>query len=217
MPILAQDGIAMSLSARGPGSRRARASVRTVRADARPTQRPRHRLGYDSGHPPHRCSAAFPDPCIGTPSVFMATRPKTSTAAGQTLHSLLSQANRQATSRLRRLVGGEGLPVEFWRVLEVLADERGRAMSELAAQAGMQLPATSKLVDRMTDAALIQRSADPADQRRVILHISDFGLQKVAALSEGVKAHRARIERSLSPDREAQLRELLGEFIRANR
>jgi DNA-binding MarR family transcriptional regulator len=138
-------------------------------------------------------------------------------AARPDLHSLLNQANREATSEMRRMTTAEGVPVEFWRALEVLADERGRSMSELAAEIGMQLPATSKLVDRMTEAALVQRSADPADQRRVILHISDFGLQKVAALRQEVREHRDRIGRAFGPDRQAQLSALLRDFIRAHR
>jgi DNA-binding MarR family transcriptional regulator len=79
------------------------------------------------------------------------------------------------------------------------------------------MPATSKLVDRMTDAALIQRSADPHDQRRVILHISDFGLQKVAALGSGIAAHRSRISSEFGPEDEAELRRLLKGFIQAHR
>ena len=136
---------------------------------------------------------------------------------GPTLHSLLNQAHRRVTSELRRMTSAEGVPVEFWRILEVLADERGRSMSELAEQTGMQLPATSKLVDRMTEGALIQRSIDPEDNRRVILHISDFGLQKVAALRDDISEHKHRIERAFSADREAQLRSLLHEFIQAHR
>jgi DNA-binding MarR family transcriptional regulator len=147
----------------------------------------------------------------------MATRRKKPASTGPSLHNLLNQANREATSEMRRMMSSEGLPVEFWRVLEVLADERGRSMSELAAEMGMQLPATSKLVDRMTEAALVQRSADPADQRRVILHISDFGLQKVAVLERDVRQHRDRIGRAFGPERQAQLTELLQDFIRAHR
>ena len=147
----------------------------------------------------------------------MSRRQKKKAPEGPALHSLLSQAARQATSELRRVVSAEGLPVEFWRVLEVLADEQGRSMSDLAHATGMQMPAMSKLVDRMTDAALIQRSADPADQRRVILHISDFGLQKVLALGDDMRVHRDRIERSFSTDQEARLRTLLREFIEAHR
>ncbi len=137
--------------------------------------------------------------------------------ADQALHSLLSQATRQATLDLRRMVGTGGLPVEFWRVLEVLADAQGRSMSALAEQAGMLLPATCKLIDRMTEAALIQRAVDPQDQRRVILHISDLGLQKVAALREDVRAHQDRLGSSFGPEREAQLRALLNAFIQAHR
>lgn len=133
------------------------------------------------------------------------------------LHSLLSQASREITSGLRRVVSTEGLPVEFWRVLEVLADERERSMSELAKETGMLMSATSKLVDRMTEAALIQRSPDPEDQRRVILHISDLGLQKVAALDDDLRQQRNQLARSFSADRERQLRDLLQDFIRAQR
>lgn len=136
--------------------------------------------------------------------------------ATPSLHSLLNQASRQMTSELRRVVGSEGLPVEFWRVLEVLADERGRSMSELAGEIGMQLPATSKVVDRMTEVALIQRSADPADQRRVILHISDFGLQKFNALGDEIREHRNRLESAFSPQQEQRLRRLLSDFIQAH-
>jgi DNA-binding MarR family transcriptional regulator len=121
------------------------------------------------------------------------------------------------TSELRRVVSAEGLPVEFWRVLEVMADERGRSMSELAAAIGMQLPATSKVVDRMTEAALIQRSADPSDQRRVVLHISDFGIQKFNALGDEIREHRNRLEEAFSPQQEDRLRRLLFEFIQAHR
>lgn len=121
------------------------------------------------------------------------------------------------TSELRRVVSAEGLPVEFWRVLEALADERGRSMSELAEQIGMQMPATSKVVDRMVEAALIQRSADPADQRRVILHISDFGIQKFGALGAEMREHRSRLETAFGVRQEERLRQLLKAFIEAHR
>lgn len=115
------------------------------------------------------------------------------------------------------MTGAEGVPVEFWRALEAMADEKGRSMSELAEQIGMQLPAASKLIDRMADAALVQRSADPHDQRRVILHISDFGLHKVEQLRGEIRHHRERIGRTFGPQREAQLRSLLEAFIKAHR
>jgi DNA-binding MarR family transcriptional regulator len=133
------------------------------------------------------------------------------------LDSLLHMAHRQSMADLRRVIGAEGMPAEFWRVLEVLGDERGRTMSALAQQAGMQMPATSKVIDRMVDAALVQRAADPQDQRKVILYISEFGLQRIAALRDGVDAQRRRRSDHWSPKREEQLRQLLGEFIEVQR
>jgi len=144
-------------------------------------------------------------------------KPRRTKNAGASLQSLLSQASRRVTSDLRRVVGVAGVPVEFWRVLEVLADERGHTMSDVAEKAGMQMPATSKLIDRMTEAALVQRSADPDDQRRVILHISDFGLLKFESLGADVRQHRSRLESTFGAEREAQLRELLQDFIKAHR
>ena len=146
----------------------------------------------------------------------MATR-RNATPVTPSLHSLLNQASRRMTSELRRVVSAEGLPVEFWRVLEALADERGRSMSELAEQIGMQMPATSKVVDRMVEAALIQRSADPADQRRVILHISDFGIQKFGALGAEMREHRSRLETAFGVRQEERLRQLMKAFIEAHR
>ena len=146
----------------------------------------------------------------------MATR-RNAKPVTPSLHSLLNQASRRMTSELRRVVSAEGLPVEFWRVLEALADERGRSMSELAEQIGMQMPATSKVVDRMVEAALIQRSADPADQRRVILHISDFGIQKFGALGAEMREHRSRLETAFGVRQEERQRQLLKAFIEAHR
>jgi MarR family transcriptional regulator, organic hydroperoxide resistance regulator len=144
------------------------------------------------------------------------SRRRSATPAKPSLHSLLNQASRRMTSELRRVVEAEGVPVEFWRVLEVLADEAGRSMSELAAETGMQMPATSKVVDRMTEAALIQRSADPRDQRRVILHISDFGIQKFHALGAEMREHRNRLQSAFSPQQEERLRRLLADLIQAH-
>lgn len=132
------------------------------------------------------------------------------------MHSLLNEANRRAIASLRRVVASKGVPVEFWRALEVMADKRGRCMSELSGEAGMQLSATSKLVDRMVDAGLLERSVDLADHRRVILRISERGMEKVAALSGDVRRQRGRLEPHFSASRERQLRELLAEYIRAH-
>src|SRR5512134_3212487 len=100
-------------------------------------------------------------------------RTKKTAASTASLQTLLSEASRKATADLERVLRPKGVPVEYWRVLEVLADESGRSMSALAEAVSMRLPTLSKLIDRMVADALVQRAPDPQDLRRVLVYISD--------------------------------------------
>ncbi len=137
-----------------------------------------------------------------------------SPASARSLQSLLVEASRRATADLERVLGPEGLPVEFWRVLEVLADENGRSMSALADAVSMKLPSLSKLIDRMVAQALVQRAPDPLDQRRVLVYISDVGLEKVSGLRGSVQKQRSSLESSLGTEAGRELKRLLQAFIR---
>ncbi len=145
--------------------------------------------------------------------------PKTArkTATSPSLQSLLSEASRRATADLERVLGPEGVQVEFWRVLEVLADESGRSMSALAEVLSMKLPSLSKLIDRMVASALVQRAPDPLDQRRVLVYISDLGLARVRQLQGTVKRQRSSLESSLGLEEGRELKRLLQAFIREHR
>lgn len=146
----------------------------------------------------------------------MITRPA-SISARPSLQSLLNEASRRATADLARVLGPEGMPVENWRVLEVLADENGRSMTTLAETLSMKLPSLSKLIDRMVAAALVQRAPDPGDNRRVLVYISDLGLAKVASLRGSVEQQRHSLEATLGAREGRELRRLLEAFIREQR
>jgi len=139
---------------------------------------------------------------------------KRKTLPAESLQSLLTEASRRATADLERVLGKEGLPVECWRVLEVLADEGGRSMSALADAVSMKLPSLSKLIDRMVAQALVQRAPDPQDQRRVLVYISDLGLAKFAGLKISVQRQRSSLESSLGTQAGRELKRLLQAFIR---
>ncbi len=130
------------------------------------------------------------------------------------LAALLSEASRRASAGLERVLGSEGLPVDQWRVLERLADGHGRTMSALADELEMKLPSLSKLIDRMVGAALVQRAQDPADQRRVLVYVSDIGLEKHRQLRGRVRRTRQDLEARLGDERGRALRRLLEDFLR---
>jgi DNA-binding MarR family transcriptional regulator len=145
----------------------------------------------------------------------MATRKRASGADdGPSLAVLLSEASRRASAELERVLSPEGLPVDQWRVLERLADGRGLTMTALADELDVKLPALSKLIDRMVGGALVQRSQDPADQRRVLVYVSDIGLEKHRQLRDRVRRTRRDLEARLGDERGRALRRLLQDFLR---
>ena len=144
-------------------------------------------------------------------------RNRAKASAEPSLLALLSAASRRASADLERVLEPEGLPYEQWRVLEVLADENGRSMSALAEAVEMKLPSLSKLIDRMVASALVQRAPDPQDQRRVLVYVSDIGLQRFRSLKDPVRRKRSSIESRLGSDRGQELKRLLREFLEDSR
>ena len=140
-------------------------------------------------------------------------RTKKNSSSTPSLQTLLSEASRKATADLERVLRPKGVPVEYWRVLEVLADENGRSMSALADAVSMRLPTLSKLIDRLVADALVQRAADPQDLRRVLVYISDPGLQLVTALRDKVRRQRSALDALLGQEHGAALKRLLAAFI----
>jgi DNA-binding MarR family transcriptional regulator len=91
------------------------------------------------------------------------------------LAHILSHAERRLVQRLTALLAEEGCSVEQWRVLSAVADGAGHPMTEIAEYALMPAPSLTKLVDRMVADNLVYRRTDPADRRRVLLHLAARG------------------------------------------
>jgi DNA-binding MarR family transcriptional regulator len=127
---------------------------------------------------------------------------------------LLAQANRQMSTSLERALAEEGVQIEHWRILEVLSDELGRSMGELAELVLMNHPALTKTVDRLVSRSLVHRRADPEDSRRVLVYITDRGLELMALLRERVDQHHDEVTAAVGPRKAEQLKKLLGELIR---
>ncbi|MBX9633237.1 MAG: MarR family transcriptional regulator [Burkholderiales bacterium] len=127
---------------------------------------------------------------------------------------LLAQANRVVSGALERSLAAEGAQVEHWRILEVLSDEQGRSMGELAQLVLMNHPALTKMMDRMVSRGWAHRAADDADSRRVLVFITDEGLEFVARLRERVESYQESLFDSIGDRRADQLKKLLNTLIR---
>lgn len=129
------------------------------------------------------------------------------------LSYLLAAANRNMRAGLTRSISEEECTEEQWRILQILSDERGHSMGELAEAALLNLPAMTKNIDKLVGRGLVQRSVDPGDFRRVLVFISDIGLATVKRLTRRVNAHHSAIEEALGPRKTSQLKRLLETFI----
>lgn len=83
-------------------------------------------------------------------------------------------------SRLERAIGaalgGTSLGAPHWLVLTSLrAQPEGRTMSEIAAFASLPAPTLTRSVDRLVDRALVHRTLDGLDRRRVLVKLTDRG------------------------------------------
>jgi DNA-binding MarR family transcriptional regulator len=135
----------------------------------------------------------------------------------QYLAYLLASAHRQMKIGIAQSIADEEVNEEHWRILQVIADEQGHSMGELAEKVLLNNPALTKNIDKLVSRGLVQRAQDERDSRKVLVYISDRGLEMVARLKMSVDAHHGAIEGALGPRRTVQLKRLLERFIQESR
>lgn len=126
---------------------------------------------------------------------------------------LVAHAHRLLHVDLQKCLNEEGVQVEQWRVLEVLSDSQGRSMGDLANVVLMNHPALTKMIDKMVANGLIHRALDPHDQRRVLVYITDMGMELAHRVRDRVEDRNMALEDDLGPQNVADLRQLLGSVI----
>ena len=131
----------------------------------------------------------------------------------QYLAYLLASANRRMRLGLAQSIAAEDVTEEHWRILQVLSDEQGRSMGELAERVLLNHPALTKNIDKLVSRGLVQRAADSEDSRRVLVYISDRGIETVARLKKSVDSHHDEVEEALGQRKTLRLKRLLEEFI----
>jgi DNA-binding MarR family transcriptional regulator len=125
----------------------------------------------------------------------------------QELAQALSRAERVVTRELVRALEAEGSTIEQWRILLLLADGRGHAMSEIAEFALVPAPSLTRLIDRMVSDGLVHRRPDLRDRRRVRVHVTRRGRALHRRLAERLAHEQQAMLAGAEP---AEVRRLLG-------
>ena len=131
---------------------------------------------------------------------------------GETAHAL-----RKAFTRRAANVGVTGAQ---WKVLLKLTRKPGLRQAELADMLDVEPITLSRLVDRLEEAGLVERSADPADRRAWRLHVTAKAkpvVVKLMAIADEMSADAfAGIDRKdIETTRQvlAQVRERAGQYV----
>src|SRR5689334_9289388 len=126
---------------------------------------------------------------------------------------LLAQASRQVHQQLDAGFRHEGVPVEQWRILKLLAEQNGRPMSELTQAALLNHPTLTKMIDRMVSDALVYRRPDPKDGRKVLIFISERGRAMNDRLNRLANLQQAEIVEGYGDRETEELKRLLSALI----
>ena len=127
---------------------------------------------------------------------------------------LVASLHRQLEADLTDRLRPGGVPIEQFRILEVLDAAEPRAMGEIAAQALIETPTLTKIIDKMTTEGLVYRAPDPNDRRRVLILTTPAGKALYKRLRGVSTAQERRIVELLESDKAAELKSLLREVLR---
>lgn len=126
---------------------------------------------------------------------------------------MIASLNRQLESELEDRLRPGGVPIEQYRILEVLDASEPAAMGEIAQQSLIEAPTLTKIVDRMVAEGLVYRAPDPNDRRRVLILTTPAGKALFKRLRGVSTAQEQRIVDLLEGEKAAALRSLLKELI----
>jgi DNA-binding MarR family transcriptional regulator len=131
------------------------------------------------------------------------------------LVELLTVTQRRIARGVSAALAEDGATLDSYRLLRCLAAGNGRSMGQLVAALHLPAPTLTRLVDAAVDAALAYRLPDPADGRKVVVHVSDVGRTRLSRLEALVHAHESALAASVGPDRVAALVQALTELAAA--
>lgn len=122
---------------------------------------------------------------------------------------LLAQLGAHATQLFGTRVAALDLTPAQAGLLRLVAEAPGRSQRELADDLGMPPSRFVPFADELEQRGLIERRRNPKDRRLYALHLTEQGLETMAALREAAMAHEQEICRALSDDEHQQLAGLL--------
>jgi DNA-binding MarR family transcriptional regulator len=109
----------------------------------------------------------------------------------------------------------ESITVPQFRLLVVLYSRRSMRLSDLADILGVNPSTTTRMVDRLVSAGLVDRQINPTSRREVLLDLTEAGDEALLQVTQQRRREIARIVARMPEGRRTQLIEALDAFNEA--
>ncbi|CAN5369231.1 MarR family transcriptional regulator [soil metagenome] len=107
------------------------------------------------------------------------------------LSSLLMRAGHAISEDFLKEIEKQKLAVTEWRVLATLSDGDGLTIGQLSDMVIAKQPTVTKIIDRMSDAGLVERHTGQVDKRQTTIYTTEKGKELVKDLLRRAKLSEA--------------------------
>jgi len=124
----------------------------------------------------------------------------------------LLRAREAVMARFRPVLQSQDVTEQQWRVIRVLAEQSPLDATELADRACILAPSLTRIIRSLEERGLILRERDQGDGRRILLSLSEKGLEIIYNVSPASRAVYADLEERYGRDRIEALLEMLSDL-----
>ncbi|TWH33680.1 MULTISPECIES: homoprotocatechuate degradation operon regulator HpaR [unclassified Aminobacter] len=124
----------------------------------------------------------------------------------------LLRAREAVMARFRPVLQAQDVTEQQWRVIRVLAEQSPLDATELADRACILAPSLTRIIRSLEERGLVLRERDQGDGRRILLSLSDKGLEIIYNVSPASRAVYADLEERYGRDRIEALLEMLSDL-----
>lgn len=113
---------------------------------------------------------------------------------------------------IREMLSGVGITEQQWRVLRVLQETGPQEPTKIAERACLLLPSLTRILQKLEEKGLIDRTRDLQDKRKQIVQITDAGADLIEDNLEASIALLEETRAQMGSDRYEALLDLLNEL-----
>ena len=125
----------------------------------------------------------------------------------------LLRARESLMMSFRPLLAKHSFTEQQWRVLRVLGEKGPCDAGQLAEEACILSPSLSRIINTLIENKFIVKKSDVSDRRKIILAVSEYGIEKLEAIKPEYLTILKSIQKRYGEEKIEKILNLLSELI----